>query len=367
MPTLLPLHAGLMVLSIMMLNSGSVLQSVIKGFRLGNISGMLLSASMEKVCPATLKRYCCICTLLIIVGEFSKNIAKRQLWRSDVSVFAFYLYLRAVMSYSINVKGNLMTFDVPAVMGILNVTPDSFYASSRVEGDALLARAKDMLSAGAAILDLGACSTRPGSEPVSEKEELARLHAALDILDKELPQAVISVDTFRAAVVRECVKEHNVSIINDVSGYDWDSGMLDAVLEASLPYVLTHSVDVTSVECCTAQVLTSLSQKLWQLRQGGLCDVIIDPGFGFGKTLEQNFELFANLREFEMLDAPLLVGISRKSMITKTLDVKAAEALEGTVALNTMALDRGAHVLRVHDVKEAAQAVALWQAVNKMK
>lgn len=271
------------------------------------------------------------------------------------------------MSYSVNLKGKLMTFDVPVVMGILNVTPDSFYASSRVEGDALLARARDMISAGAAILDLGACSTRPGSEPVTEKDELARLHAALDILDRELPGAVISIDTFRAAAVRECVKEHNVSIINDVSGFDWDAGMLDAVLEASLPYVLTHSVDVTTAECCTAQVLSSLSQKLWQLRQNGLCDVIVDPGFGFGKTLEQNFELFGNLREFEMLDAPLLVGISRKSMITKTLDVKATEALEGTVALNTMALDRGAHVLRVHDVKEAAQAVALWRAVNKKK
>ena len=254
--------------------------------------------------------------------------------------------------------------DVPMVMGILNVTSDSFYALSRVEGDGLLARAKDMLTAGASILDLGACSTRPGSEPVSQKEELARLHSALDILDKELPDAVVSIDTFRAEVVRECVKEHNVSIINDVSGFDWDNGMLDAVIEASLPYVLTHSVDVTSAECCTAQVLASLSQKMWQLRQGGVCDVIVDPGFGFGKTLAQNFELFGNLGEFAMLEAPLLVGISRKSMITKTLGVATADALEGTVALNTMALDRGADILRVHDVKEAAQAVALWRAVN---
>ena len=268
------------------------------------------------------------------------------------------------MSYSINIKGKLLTFDVPAVMGILNVTPDSFYASSRVEGDALLVRAKAMLDAGAVILDLGACSTRPGSEPVSEREELARLHAALDILDKELPGAIISIDTFRGAVVRECVKEHNVSIINDVSGYDWDSAMLDAVFEASLPYILTQSADVTSVECCTAQVLSALSQKMWQLRQGGLCDVIVDPGFGFGKALEQNFELFGNLREFAMLEAPLLVGISRKSMITKTLGINASEALDGTVVLNTMALDRGADILRVHDVKEASHAVALWRAVN---
>ena len=271
------------------------------------------------------------------------------------------------MSYSINIKGKLMTFDVPVVMGILNVTPDSFYASSRVQNDSLLSRAKDMLAAGVAILDLGACSTRPGGEFVSEAEELARLHSALDILDKELPDAVVSVDTFRGAVVRECVKEHNVAIVNDVSGFDWDNSMLDAVLEASLPYVLTHSVDVSSLERCTPQVLTSLSQKMWQLHQGGLCDVIVDPGFGFGKTLEQNFELFGNMREFGLLEAPLLVGISRKSMITRTLGIKAAEALEGTVALNTMALDRGADILRVHDVEEAVQAVALWKAVNGKK
>ena len=257
-----------------------------------------------------------------------------------------------------------MSFDVPVVMGILNVTPDSFYASSRVEGEALLARAKAMLAHGAAILDLGACSTRPGSEPVSQQEELARLHAALDILDRELPNAVISVDTFRGTVVRECVKEHNVSIINDVSGFDWDASMFEAVIEASRPYVLTHSLDVTQAGCCTAQVLTELSQKMWQLRQAGVCDVIIDPGFGFGKTVEQNFEIFGNMREFELLDAPLLVGISRKSMITRTLGIEPADALEGTVALNAMALDRGAHILRVHDVKEAAQTVALWKAVN---
>ena len=268
------------------------------------------------------------------------------------------------MPYTINIKGKLMTLDAPVVMGILNVTPDSFYASSRVEGALLVERARQMLADGAAILDLGACSTRPGSEPVSQEQELARLHSALDVLDKELPNAVVSIDTFRGAVVRECVKEHNVAIINDVSAFDWDVDMLDAVLEASLPYVLTHSADVASAGCCTAQVLSSLSQKMWQLRQGGVCDVIVDPGFGFGKTLGQNFELFGKLREFAVLDAPLLVGISRKSMITRTLGIAAADALEGTVALNTMALDRGAHILRVHDVKEASQAVALWQAVN---
>lgn len=257
-----------------------------------------------------------------------------------------------------------MTFDVPVVMGILNVTPDSFYATSRVAGEGLAARAKEMLAQGASILDLGACSTRPGSEAVSLKEELSRLHAALDVLDRELPDAVVSIDTFRGDVVRECVGRHNVSIINDVSGFDWDASMFDAVVDSSLPYVLTHSEDVDSSRSCTAQVITSLSQKMWKLRQAGVCDVIVDPGFGFGKTLEQNHELFGELNELSMLDAPLLVGISRKSMITRLLGISADEALAGTVALNAMALDRGAAILRVHDVKEAAQVVALWRAVG---
>lgn len=268
------------------------------------------------------------------------------------------------MSYTINIKGRLMLLDTPAVMGILNVTSDSFYASSRVAGDALVERARGMLDAGAAILDVGACSTRPGSEPVSEADELAALHAALGLLDRELPDAVVSIDTFRSSVVRECVKEHNVSIINDVSGYDWDPEMFEAVVESSLPYVLTHSQDVTSCGACTPEVLHSMSKKLWQLRQAGVRDVVVDPGFGFGKTLGQNYELFGNLREFGMLDAPLLVGISRKSMITRLLSIDAAGALAGTVALNAMALDRGAHILRVHDVSEAVQAVGLWKAVG---
>lgn len=268
------------------------------------------------------------------------------------------------MAYSINIKGRLMTFDVPVIMGILNVTPDSFYASSRVAKEELAERAKKMLAQGAAILDIGACSTRPGGEFVSQNDELERLHSALEVLDKEVPDAAISIDTFRGDVVRECIKEHNVSIINDVSGFDWDESMFGAVVEASLPYVLTHSSDVTAVPSCTSQVLTELSHKMWQLRQAGVHDVIVDPGFGFGKTLEQNHELFGDLKEFTLLDAPLLVGISRKSMITKLLDVSAADALEGTVALNAMALDRGADILRVHDVKEASQVLALWRAVN---
>ena len=268
------------------------------------------------------------------------------------------------MEYTINIKGELMAFDKPVVMGILNVTPDSFYAPSRIDTTLLVERAKAMIAAGAKILDIGACSTRPGAEFASEEAEVARLHEVLDVLDKELPQAVVSIDTFRGKVVRECVNNHNVSIINDVSGFDWDDDMFAAVVDSRMPYVLTHSAGCDSGKPLLPQVLKWLAGKIWTLHSHGIADVIVDPGFGFGKSLEQNYELMAGLEEFKVLESPLLVGVSRKSMITKHLGVSANEALEGTVALNTMALERGADILRVHDVKEAAQAVALWRAVN---
>ena len=262
-----------------------------------------------------------------------------------------------------------MQFDTPVVMGVLNVTPDSFYAGSRLGGeDALLAAARGMLDAGAAILDIGACSTRPSGEPVSEADELKRLHAALDVLDKHLPGTVVSLDTYRGAVARECARNHNVSIINDVSGYDWDSEMLSVVASLNIPYILTHSQGwagkAGNYSAMVPDILTSLASKMWQLRSMGVKDVIVDPGFGFGKSVEQNYELLVSLPAFKMLDAPLLVGLSRKSMITKLLSVEAADALAGTVALNMAALQRGAHILRVHDVKEAVQVVALYEAVK---
>mgnify|MGYP003304565327 CR=1 FL=1 len=269
---------------------------------------------------------------------------------------------------TINIKGSLFSLDEPVVMGILNVTPDSFYSSSRVSDDELIARAKAMINEGAKIIDVGACSTRPGAEPVSQKEELSRLHSALTLIDKELPDAVVSLDTFRGEVALECVKEHNVSIINDVSGYDWDDAMFDAVCKLRMPYVLTHSPEKPGALSCgnnlVPDVIKHLSQKMWQLRQEGVADIIIDPGFGFGKSLEQNYELFASMGELSLLDAPLLVGISRKSMITKLLGISVASALSGTVALNMAALERGAKILRVHDVNEAVQVVALWKAIK---
>ena len=267
------------------------------------------------------------------------------------------------MAYSLNLNGTLAVIEKPLVMGILNVTPDSFYDASRVGSD-IVQRARAMLDAGAAILDVGACSTRPGAVHVSEGEELERMHAALALLDKELPGAVVSIDTYRGRVVRECVKEHNVAIINDVSGYEWDNTMLASIIDARLPYILTHSAEIPEEGGLLPSVLKWFSQKMWQLRAEGVHDIIIDPGFGFAKTLEQNYELMNGLGELSLLDAPLLAGVSRKSMITRLLGIDAAAALPGTTALIMVALSKGAAILRVHDVAEAAHAVKLWRALN---
>lgn len=272
------------------------------------------------------------------------------------------------MAYTINIKGRLLELDVPLVMGILNATPDSFHQESRVYGCAFVERARRMLADGAAILDVGACSTRPGSEPVSQQEELYRLHSVLELLDKELPDAVVSVDTFRGAVAREVVREHNVAIINDVSAFEWDDDMFPAVAELNVPYVLTHSVGFAGNQVCyddfLPQVLKRLASKVWDLRQAGVKDIIADPGFGFGKSVEQNYAMLDSLAEFAVLDLPLLIGLSRKSMITKVLGVSPADALGGTVALNMAALMGGAHILRVHDVKEATDTVKLFMAMK---
>ena len=269
------------------------------------------------------------------------------------------------MSGSINVNGKLMLMDAPRVMGILNVTPDSFFEGSRVAtGELLVERVQKMLADGADILDVGACSTRPSGEPVSEEEELKRLHAALDVLDEHFPSAVVSVDTYRARVAEECVTRHNVAIINDVSGFDWDSAMLDAVARLNVPYVLTHSVGWAGGDArygdFLPEVLAALAKKVWQLRQLGVKDVVVDPGFGFGKSVEQNYEMLASLSLFKELDAPLLVGLSRKSMMTKLLGISAADALPETSALNMVALQGGADILRVHDVREAANVIRMF-------
>ena len=266
--------------------------------------------------------------------------------------------------YSINVNGRLLTTERPLVMGIVNVTADSFYEASRTGvGNELLARCKTMIAEGADIIDIGACSTRPSAAFVSEEEELKRLHSVFELLNRELSDVVFSVDTFRANVARECVKEHGVAIVNDVSGYDWDNEMFDTVVELNVPYVLSHTNGVAGGEPhyndFIPDVFKQLASKLWNLRQRGVKDVLIDPGFGFGKSLQQNYALMAVLEEFAMFDAPLLVGVSRKSMITKKLGITTEEALNGTSVLNTIALMKGADILRVHDVKAAVEAIKI--------
>lgn len=274
---------------------------------------------------------------------------------------------------TINVRGRLMDFGRPRVMGIVNATPDSFYAGSRCS-DATSAsdRAAEMLSQGADMIDLGACSTRPGASMPTAAEEWERLDAALSEIRARFPDVIISIDTFRADVARKSIERWNADIINDISGGDMDPEMWGVVAEAGVPYVAMHTrgnpdtmTSLTDYEDVTATVLQDLARKLDGLHQAGVADVIIDPGFGFAKTVDQNFELLARLEVFSTLNAPLLAGVSRKTMIWKKLGISPAEALNGTTAINTMALMKGADILRVHDVKEAAECVSLFMALRR--
>ena len=262
-----------------------------------------------------------------------------------------------------------MTTERPLVMGILNVTPDSFYDGGQYNnsGEAVIARAREIVLQGADIIDLGGYSSRPGADEVSEQEEWRRLSQALEVIRKAMPDVVISVDTFRAGVARRCVSEYGVSIINDISGGDMDARMFDTVAELNVPYVLMHMQGTPAnmqdspryAKGVLVDVLTSLAEKLAELRRRCVNDVIVDPGFGFGKTLEDNYRLLAHLEEFKQLDAPLLVGVSRKSMIYKLLGGAPADSLNGTSVINALALSKGADILRVHDVREAAEAVSI--------
>ena len=277
-----------------------------------------------------------------------------------------------VPTYSLNCSGKLLSLEFPKVMGILNATPDSFYAGSRKQTELELAeRAQQIISEGGAIIDVGAYSTRPGAADVSAEEEWERLANALQVVRREVPEAILSVDTFRAEIARRCVETFGVSIVNDISGGDADAQMFDTVAELRVPYVLMHCQgtpqtmqQAPTYKNVTAEVITDLSRKVRLLRQRGIRDVIIDPGFGFGKTLEHNYTLLRQLEDFRIFDLPLLVGISRKSMITRPLDITADEALNGTTVLNAFALMKGAHLLRVHDVKAAVEVVKLFERVK---
>lgn len=273
--------------------------------------------------------------------------------------------------FSLNIRGHLYQFSTPIVAGIINVTPDSFYGASRISNNEEVAeRVRRFEAEGAKIVDIGACSTRPGGVPVSEEEEMARLQGVFQAAREAAPSLLFSIDTFRSSVARIAVEEWGVDIINDVSGGNADEDMFDTVARLKVPYVLGHSRglpgqmhEFTDYEDVTCDVLSELGDRLQQLSLLGVCDVIIDPGFGFSKTIEQNFRLLHDLSLFQLLHRPVMVGFSRKSMITETLQISKEDAKCATNVLGAMSLERGAAILRVHDVKEAVETVKLYQKV----
>lgn len=252
------------------------------------------------------------------------------------------------MDYTINVNGRLIDLSEPQVMGILNVTPDSFYEGSRMQTEREIAdRSNQIVSEGATFIDVGACSTRPGSTPVSETEEMERLRFALAIVRREQPDSVVSVDTFRPDVARMVVEEFGAAIVNDVS--EGSPEMYRMVARLRVPYILM------SVQPTIREMLLAFAREVQQLRDFGAKDIILDPGFGFGKTLEQNYQVMNEIEKLQTMELPILVGISRKSMIYKLLGSTPRESLNGTTVLNTLSLMKGASILRVHDVKEAVE------------
>ena len=274
------------------------------------------------------------------------------------------------MEYTINIKGRLFDLSRPCVMGILNATPDSFYAGSRVQTEREIAeRAETILCEGAAIIDVGAFSTRPGATEVDEKEEMRRLHTALSIVRKEHPEAIISVDTYRPNVARMAVETYGADLINDVSEggitgiadtpIHEQGSMFATVAALRVPYILM------SVKSTLRDMMISWSREIQMLRDLGQKDIILDPGFGFGKTVEQNYAIMKEMDRLQTFRLPILVGISRKRMIQHVINTTADESLNGTTALNTLALTKGAAILRVHDVREAVEAVAIYDAMTR--
>ena len=258
------------------------------------------------------------------------------------------------MNDTLNIRGQLVSLDRPLVMGILNATPDSFYAASRLQTEREIAeRVHQIIDEGGRMIDVGAYSTRPGASEVTQDEEMRRLRLALDIVRREQPDAIVSVETFRADVARMTVEEYDVDIINDVSE-GADEQMFRTVAHLGVPYILM------SIQANLHDTLLAFSRKVQQLRDFGQKDIILDPGFGFGKTLEENYLLMDQMERLLVMELPLLVGISRKSMIYKSLGCTPAEALNGTTMLNTIALMKGASILRVHDVSAAVECCKLF-------
>lgn len=274
---------------------------------------------------------------------------------------------------TINVGGTLLEQSSPLVMGILNFTPDSFYQGSRVDSSQqVVDKIGTMVVEGASIIDIGGYSTRPGAKEVTVEEEKERIGAVLEPLVKNFKNVIISVDTFRSDVASFAVKR-GAHIVNDVAGGTLDEAMFDTVAELGVPYILMHMRGtpatmntLTSYDNLVVDVMKELKSKIDVLRQKGVADIWVDPGFGFAKTIDQNFQLLRDLAEFKDLGCPILVGLSRKATIYKTLNIGPEEALNGTTVLNTLALERGANVLRVHDVKAAVEAVKLWSATQSI-
>ena len=271
--------------------------------------------------------------------------------------------MQGLIPYTLNIRGQLLDLSEPQVMGILNITPDSFYAESRKQTEEeIITRVEAMLAEGADIIDVGAYSSRPGAQDISSEEEMGRLRRALKLIREQFPHTILSVDTFRADIARCCVEDFEVDIINDISGGTLDSDMFTTIAKLGVPYILTHTKGTPQTmnqeahyEQLIPEILTYFAERLTRLRELGQKDIILDPGFGFAKNLEQNYQLMSHLDELKVFELPLLVGISRKRMVYELLNTTPEEALCGTTVLNTLALTKGANILRVHDVKACVE------------
>jgi dihydropteroate synthase len=272
---------------------------------------------------------------------------------------------------TINCKGKLIDLSSPKVMGILNITPDSFYDGGNHKNEKeVLIHVEKMLNEGAHFIDVGAYSSRPNAQAVTEAEELKRILPIVNLILKEFPETIISIDTFRSEIAKKCI-EAGAAMINDISAGKLDADMLQTIANLHVPYIMMHMRGTpqtmqqqTQYDNLVKDVLFYFSERIAAAKALGIVDMIIDPGFGFAKTLEQNYELLNKLELFKMIEKPLLIGISRKSMIYKTLDTSAKEALNGTSVLNTVALQKGASILRVHDIKEAVECIKLIKSIN---
>ena len=275
--------------------------------------------------------------------------------------------------HTLNLRGKLYPLDEPQIMGILNVTPDSFFAESRTSDDEqIAARVKQMMDEGADMIDIGGYSSRSGADDVSPQEEMKRLRRGLHIVRKLYPNVPISVDTFRADVARMCIEEEGADLINDIAAGMMDRQMFKTVARLGVPYIMMHMQGTPETmqldphyNNLRREVMLYFAERIDRLCQMGAKDIIIDPGFGFGKTVEHNYELMNHLEDFSVFNLPILVGISRKSMIYKLIGGTPQTSLNGTTVLNTIALTKGAHILRVHDVKQAVEAKRIWQATTK--